>query len=312
MAGGPDIVSFYSNFYNVLLEIFPDLEHLHYGIDERPPRGLVWTRLRRLLDGGRRTLERVCREADLARLPPRTAALDVGCGVGGTALHLARHFDLDVTGVNVNAAQLGVATARTAAAGLAGQVRFVAGDGTALPFADRSFELAVMIEVAFHVADKERLFTEVARVLRPGGTFVLLDQENAAALEVMQLFFFPAYGTHRRLAAAAGLERVREVDLSAELANWMEDYLRTAERPFTTFARWLAWWRGGSALVRRYDEGMRYYDTLVRNEIEAKRLEIDGPFKSGAHLLRRTTLRCMRDGRARYQLLVCRRGDGPR
>jgi cyclopropane-fatty-acyl-phospholipid synthase len=55
---------------------------------------------------------------------PGLEVLEIGCGWGGMALHLAREWGARVTGLTLSAEQLGVARARAEAAGLAGQVRF--------------------------------------------------------------------------------------------------------------------------------------------------------------------------------------------
>src|SRR5919107_1708913 len=51
----------------------------------------------------------------------------------------------------------------------------IVADATLLPFADATFGVALVKEFAHHVADKDRLFAEVNRVLRPGGLLVLIE-----------------------------------------------------------------------------------------------------------------------------------------
>ena len=78
----------------------------------------------------------------LGRAPGgRARALDVGAGLGGPARFLAERFAVDVTGVDVTAAFVERAEALTRDAGLAGRVRFVRADATALPFADGAFDV---------------------------------------------------------------------------------------------------------------------------------------------------------------------------
>jgi len=64
------------------------------------------------------------------------------------------------------------------------------GDATAMPFPDRSFSSAVCFTVLHHVPStglQNRLFSEVYRVLRPGGTFAGMDSMNSP---LMQVFHF--------------------------------------------------------------------------------------------------------------------------
>jgi SAM-dependent methyltransferase len=61
---------------------------------------------------------------------------------------------------------------------LADRAEIVGGDGTAMPFADASFDVVACFTMLHHVpsaAAQDRLFAEVARVLRPGGAFVGTD-----------------------------------------------------------------------------------------------------------------------------------------
>ena len=72
---------------------------------------------------------------------------------------------------------------RAAEQGLEERTKFLAGDATDMPFPDASFDHVFAIESAYHAADKDRFYTECARVLRPGGTFVGTDwlcAENVA------------------------------------------------------------------------------------------------------------------------------------
>ncbi|MBD0844325.1 SAM-dependent methyltransferase [Streptomyces sp. TRM68416] len=109
------------------------------------------------------------------RLHPGSTFLDVGCGIGGPALRLARTTGAHVTGITISTAQVGHATARFAAAGLADRACFRHADATALPFADRSYDAAWAIESLLHIRDTRRALTEISRVLKPGSPFVISD-----------------------------------------------------------------------------------------------------------------------------------------
>ena len=107
--------------------------------------------------------------------PPGTRLLDVGAGIGGPARHFAEAYGCDVTGIDLTPAFVELATELTARTGLADRVRFVTGSALAMPFPDDAFDLATMFHVGMNIADKAALFAEVARVLRPGGRFVVYD-----------------------------------------------------------------------------------------------------------------------------------------
>ena len=100
--------------------------------------------------------------------------LDLGCGAGGITLHVAGRLGLrSMVGFDVEAPV--IAAARARAAGKEAVVRFVQGPPGPLPFADGSFDLVFSKDALIHVADKEALFAEIFRVLRPGGVFAASD-----------------------------------------------------------------------------------------------------------------------------------------
>jgi SAM-dependent methyltransferase len=107
-------------------------------------------------------------EAFLDWLAPRPGLrwLDVGCGSGAfTERLIARCAPLSVQGIDPSEGQLAYARARAATR----VAQFRHGDAMALPFADDTFDVAVMPLVIFFVPDPARGVAEMARVVGPGG-----------------------------------------------------------------------------------------------------------------------------------------------
>lgn len=113
-------------------------------------------------------------------LPPGGAILDVGCGAALVAEEVA---DLDGTyvGIEYGGHQLDFAAAKRVSWEGKLRLTFVRGDAEHLPFIDRSFDLVVMSEVIEHLLRPEVAVWEIARVLRPGGIFVMTTN-NASEL----------------------------------------------------------------------------------------------------------------------------------
>jgi SAM-dependent methyltransferase len=102
--------------------------------------------------------------------------LDVGTGAGALALALAP-LVREVVGVDPVPELLALARDRAAALS---NVEFLAGDGTALAFPTDSFDLAATLRTLHHLARPELVIAELARVTRPGGRVLVVDQLGAA------------------------------------------------------------------------------------------------------------------------------------
>lgn len=107
--------------------------------------------------------------------------LDLACGTGDLALHLARQGGpgLEVVGLDFAEPMLRVARAKAESADLAEKVSFVHGDAANLPFPDGHFS-AVGISFAFRNITyrnplRDRYLAEVLRVLATGGRFVIVE-----------------------------------------------------------------------------------------------------------------------------------------
>ncbi|RWE02297.1 methyltransferase domain-containing protein [Mesorhizobium sp.] len=98
--------------------------------------------------------------------------LDIGCGAGGITLYLAvRHGAARATGFDVEGPVIEAARRGAMLKGLQDRVSFVQAPPGPLPFANASFDVVFSKDALLHVRDKEALFAEIFRVLKPGGVF---------------------------------------------------------------------------------------------------------------------------------------------
>jgi ubiquinone/menaquinone biosynthesis C-methylase UbiE len=157
--------------------------------------------------------------------------LDVATGTGNTALTFAPFVE-SVTGVDLAVKMLEAARARALEEGV-NNARFLEGSAESLPFADASFDLVTSRHAPHHFRDVPKFLLEVARVLKPGGRFVMADQvtlegENQAWVDEFQRTRDPSHFTQRTVEAwqeltrAAGLTWVRDqiVPYRLEFAWW--------------------------------------------------------------------------------------------
>jgi len=111
------------------------------------------------------------RIGEAIRLAPGMHGLDVGCGVGGPMRAVARHTGAKVTGITINEYQVGRARKHNESAGLGSQCKVVQGNFLEMPFKPATFDGAFCVEAACHAPDLSELYTEVAKVLKPGAYF---------------------------------------------------------------------------------------------------------------------------------------------
>lgn len=101
--------------------------------------------------------------AEIARVLPRGASvLDVGCGSGFIAHHLAALMGASVTGIDVRR-------------GVDAPIRYFCFDGARVPFRDSSFDAALLCYVLHHAQDQRAFLREVRRSLRAGGLAVVYE-----------------------------------------------------------------------------------------------------------------------------------------
>jgi arsenite methyltransferase len=113
---------------------------------------------------------------ELGRLSVGERVLDLGCGAGSDSLVAAQMVGPEgsVTGIDMTPEML--AKARRAATEMgSANVEFVEGEIELLPFADESVDVVISNGVIDLLPDKDTVFAEIYRVLRPGGRIQLAD-----------------------------------------------------------------------------------------------------------------------------------------
>jgi SAM-dependent methyltransferase len=115
--------------------------------------------------GGRTSSEELFRRGDFRSGQP---VLDVGCGVGTSAIEIARRYGTQVTAVDISPLMLERARSNVHAARLEDRIAVQRGDILALEFAQDTFDRVVAEAVTMFV-DRPRAARELVRVCQPGG-----------------------------------------------------------------------------------------------------------------------------------------------
>lgn len=164
--------------------------------------------------------------------------LDVGCGVGGPAVRLAKTTGAHVVGISTSPVMVAEANRRARAENVAGQVSFLVADAMEeLPWPAESFDAAWAIESLVHMPDRAAALRQIGRVLRLGGRLTLTDfyewtpvtGDRLAMIEDFRRMSFNA-PFHRleeylSLLRAAGLYLTEFLEISQQVARHYPELL---------------------------------------------------------------------------------------
>lgn len=163
------------------------------------------------------------------RLAPGSKLLDVACGSGGPTLRIARLTGCSVHGVDAHEQAIAEARARSEREGLTGRATFDQLDASqALPIPDATFDGLICIDAVNHLPNRQRIFADWARLLRPGGHLVFTDpivvtgpltNEEIAIRSSVGFFLFVPVGVDARLLQEAGFAVVETIDRTENMAR---------------------------------------------------------------------------------------------
>lgn len=160
--------------------------------------------------------------------------LDLGCGAGHTALAFGPHV-AEVVAIDLAEAMLAQGRRLARERGI-GNVDFRLGDVEQLALPDSSFEVVTSRFSAHHYPSPTRALAEVVRVLRPGGTFLLVDSVAPEApgcdtfLNAIEVLRDPSHVRDHRVSeweamfAGAGLTPMlrQRWGLELDFDSWVE------------------------------------------------------------------------------------------
>ena len=180
--------------------------------------------------------------ATLLNLQPSHHVLDVGSGIGGPSRFLASKFGCKVTGLDLVSEYSRVSESLAKRVKLDNLLDYRQGDATQMPFEDATFDVAWTQHASMNIADKKKLYSEIYRVLKPGGRFVMFDvlRGNNNSDGVSMHFPVPwakeASISHlispeelRKLLQAVGFQEISWENKTSSAMDWLNQMKKRAE-----------------------------------------------------------------------------------
>jgi tocopherol O-methyltransferase len=187
--------------------------------------------------------------ADVAHIQRHDCVLDVGCGMGGSSLYLARQLECAVTGITISPLQRRWAQTAACFQRSPRRAKFICADAERVTFDAASFDVVWSVECTEHLFDKPAFFNRAARWLRPGGRVAICawlagDRTDVNAVQqvhdVCEGFFCPSLGSQQDYVTwmqQAGLELRVCQDWTSSVAKTWEI---CRDRVRKSGMRWLA------------------------------------------------------------------------
>lgn len=214
--------------------------------------------------------------------------LDVGCGIGGSSLYLAEKFHAQATGITLSPVQAARATERAQEKGLSGKSQFLVANAQAMPFDDNTFDLVWSLESGEHMPDKTKFMQECYRVLKPGGTFIMVTwchrptdelplsaDEQKHLEDIYRVYCLPyviSLPEYEAIARQLPLNNIRTADWSQAVAPFWNIVIDSAITPQAIFGLLRAGWgtiQGALSLglmSRGYERGLIKFGLLCGNK----------------------------------------------
>ena len=171
--------------------------------------------------------------AEKAGITKDTYVLDVCSAVGAPSRWMARNFGCKVEGLDATVTMIKESERRAKEAGLDNLVNYTRGSALDMPYKANSFDVVWGEDAWCYVTDKDRLISECARVLKPGGTLAFTDWLEVGDMpddlrdRIYAFMIFPhmeSIDGYKSLIAKHGLQLKACDDLCKDFAEHMKLY----------------------------------------------------------------------------------------
>lgn len=207
--------------------------------------------------------------AELASPTPETRVVDLGGGIGGPARFLASNFGCSVVVVDLTPEFCRVGAGLTELTGLTDKVSFHNVSATETGLETESFDLAWMQNAGMNIEDREGLYREVRRLLKPGGRFVLQEIYAADGATPQYPTPWATWAEQSFLRSPESVVRLL-LDAGFRLLRWEDTTSRDLQ-----------------AQLRPTNLGPSFLDPKTRELVTTNRNMAEGRLRTGLGLLER-------------------------
>lgn len=176
----------------------------------------------------------------LLDLKPSSVVLEIGCGSGGYALHLAESLGCQLVGLDVNGPGVRNGNQLAAARALASRVRFEQCDASKdLPFDENAFDAVFSNDVLCHLPGRAKVLCEMFRVVKQGGRVLfsdglvvggMLSHEEIATRSSIGYYVYSPPGENEKLLERAGFSELDVSDTTESAARISERWKQAREK----------------------------------------------------------------------------------
>lgn len=177
-------------------------------------------------EASRQTIDEMATTLD--NLDENSLILDIGSGYGGAARHLAAKYGCRVDCLNLSETENQRNIEKNRKAGLQDKINVHYGNFEDMPFEDGSYDIIWCQDAILHSENKPKVFSEVNRLLKKGGSFIFTDPMQADNTEpgilqpVLDRIHLKEMGSvkkYRKLADENGLEEISIQEMPDKIAT---------------------------------------------------------------------------------------------
>ena len=182
--------------------------------------------------------------ASLLNIQPTSHVLDVGSGIGGPSRYLASRFGCHVTGLDLVEEYCRVGDSLAKRVKLDNLLTYRQGDATQMTFEDATFDVVWTQHASMNIPDKKRLYSEMHRVLKPGGKLAVNEGYKGSTDMDASSIYFPvpwaadpsishlisAEEARKLLKDVVGFKEVIWEDKTESVIDWIKQMIKRAQQ----------------------------------------------------------------------------------